>query len=173
MLSNKIFAPPLDQAMLADELAQDRRGQKIEPPQPNDVVLTAKLAAYPKSSTPIAELLTPGSTILPQEIEAASPVKNLAFVYFVYPKLTDVSGPLDYPDHLNLPGSGQAGRDIPIIDLARPDLFPQLYQPTLLARRAPTSPEPALPEIASIIARPSSLKALVLPHHGGPTPCTP
>ncbi len=129
MLSNKIFAPPLDQAMLADELAQDRRGQKIEPPQPNDVVLTAKLAAYPKSSTPIAELLTPGSTILPQEIEAASPVKNLAFVYFVYPKLTDVSGPLDYPDHLNLPGSGQAGRDIPIIDLARPDLFPQLYQP--------------------------------------------
>ena len=125
MLSNKIFSPQLDQSLLTDQLTGDRRGQKIEPPAPpGNHELDDKIARYPKSSTPVPELLTPGNTGLPEELEASSPVKHLAFVYFVYPKLNDISGPLEYPDHLTA-----NGRDIPIINLARPDRFPWLYQP--------------------------------------------
>ena len=125
MLSNRIFAPPLSQAILHDQLAEDRRGQELlAPPRPGNHELDDKLAATPRSAVPVVELTTPGNTALPAEIEAASPVKNLAFVYLVYPKFGDLAGPLQYPDHLTA-----NGRDIPIINLAQPALNPWLYDP--------------------------------------------
>ncbi len=127
MLSNRIFAPPLDQKILATQLADDRRGQDVEAGAPiGNHELDDKIARLAKSSNPVSELVTPGNTGLAQELEAASPIKHLAFVYFIYPKLEDLSGPLEYPDQLTLPDTGQA---IPIINLARPDLYPWLYQP--------------------------------------------
>ena len=125
MLANRIFSPPLDQTTMHDQTVDDRRGQDVlQPQKAGSQELPQMLAAMPKSMKPDVQMMTPGNAGLIDELEAASTVRNLQFVYFVYPKLSNLSGPLEYPDQLDV-----HGRKVPIINLARPDLYPWIYDP--------------------------------------------
>ena len=125
MLSNLIFTPPLDDRALADQTAGGRLGQRV-------MLQTAKgsgalagiVAAAPSHPAVIRGEITPGSGVLASQLTAASPVKNVSFVFFVMPMLRDLTEAPNYPDHLTV-----NGRDVPIINLGRPDRFPQLFEP--------------------------------------------
>lgn len=124
MLSNLIFAPPVDQAQLANETIDDRRGQDIGFYSPVREAKMAKvIAAEPKQMKLETASTTPGNSEVIAEIAAASTVKGLAFAYVAMPKLGDLAVSYNYPDHIEANGI-----EVPIVNLARPDLYPQLYK---------------------------------------------
>jgi hypothetical protein len=127
MLSNLIFAPPLDNAMLAHEMDNDRRGQEIGVYTPAMAAAMAKeIVAEPKQMKLELASLTPGNSELIAEIAKASAVKGLTFAYIAMPKLDDLALSYDYPDHIDA-----GGAPVPIVNLARPDRYPQLYRAEL------------------------------------------
>jgi len=65
--------------------------------------------------------LLPGQVRLMEELRAVNPAVQL--VYLVTPHTDDLTTAFIYPDHLTV-----AGQDIPIFNLARPDLYPDLYK---------------------------------------------
>jgi len=65
--------------------------------------------------------LLPGQVRLMEELRAVNPAVQL--VYLVTPHTDDLTTAFTYPDHLTV-----AGQDIPIFNLARPDLYPDLYE---------------------------------------------
>ncbi len=126
MLSNRIFAPPLDAAMMKHDMGEDRRGLDGLAYHPEADAYHTELIARERVRFALKRPeLYPGNDDLIDELAAAASVRNVSFVYFVYPKLSDVSGAYMYPDEIVTPG----GRTVPIINLARPDKFPSLYQP--------------------------------------------
>jgi hypothetical protein len=130
MLSDQIFHPPLNRAILESQSAADRRG--LSPPSvpPTDQetremrAFIADLRAAPVAS---AAELTPGlcaeaTSLLPQS--TASDGYHL--IYIVTPKLSDLSSYSTYPDTLT------CGRlSIPIVNVAQPPAHPELYEPGL------------------------------------------
>ena len=54
----------------------------------------------------------------------AEAVPGVQYAYLLLPRMDDLGGRHSYPPYLEV--DGQA---VPIIDLGRPDLYPQLYQP--------------------------------------------
>lgn len=127
MLSNLIFAPSLDQARIARETEGDRRGQEIgfDNPVRGDVIAN-EITAKPKEAQTAPAATTAGNSELIEEIATASRVRNLTFAYIVMPNLGDLKQSNIYPDHLDA-----AGMQVPLVDLARPDRYPQLYQADL------------------------------------------
>ena len=128
MFSDRVFAPPLDQTMMEGETREDRRGLDVlayhpEADADHSAMITRERARF-GWKTPE---LYPGNYELIDELADASGVPNVSFVYFVYPKLSDLSGAYQYPEAIVTPG----GRKVPIINLARPDLFPSFYRPQL------------------------------------------
>lgn len=127
MLSNTVFAPPLNSGLLADQTADDRRGELVEPPDARNLLfdrdLIAKLPEKPETRIGV---LSPGNSELISQLASASPVRDLSFVYLVMPRLGDLGSEVTYPDHISVDG-----KEIPIINLARPDRFPQLYSVVL------------------------------------------
>jgi hypothetical protein len=125
MLSSMIFNPPLDEALIAAQTANDRRGLHNEAfsalGNADDV---RTLSERPPSPQPLKESLLPGNYDLLSQLNAASPVSNVQFVYFVAPMLSDVQSFPDYPAAINGPGGM-----VPIVNLARSDRYPELYQP--------------------------------------------
>lgn len=127
MLSNLIFAPPLDNQALTDQTADGRLGERVMLRIPiNSAAVAATIAAAPSHPTIVSGSLTPGSQLLIAQLAAASSVKDVSFAYIVMPMLRDLTEAPDYPDHLTVDG-----RDVPIINLGRPDRFPQLFAPAL------------------------------------------
>lgn len=127
MLSNRIFSPPIDPATYDEQTANDQRGQKLEFPNDKDQrFIRNELAHEPAHPATEEGELTPGASELIQQLAAASPEPGLSFVYFVYPKIDDLASTPRYPDHLTV-----GTREVPIVNLARPDLYPQLYRPEL------------------------------------------
>lgn len=128
MLSNGIFVPSVEPEALTVETDDDRRGLHSESPiasaQANLRREVAERTGRP--SIDPAELY-PGNAELIDELADTSPAHHLSFVYFVYPKLGDLSAEPKYPDHLVTP----EGRTVPILNFARPDRYPFLYNPTL------------------------------------------
>ena len=127
MLSNHIFAPPMDQKALSYESEDDRRGLKVEPYNASfEPRLYHEVQGEPAHPALTPGELTDGNTALIEQLQQESPVKNLQFLYVVYPKISDMAQEDTFPDHLEA-----GGETVPIIDLARPDRFPQLYNPEL------------------------------------------
>ena len=124
MVSSAIFAPSLNREMLATETANDRRGLYVIADTPRvRSEIKAIIAARPESPTPAPLPLLPGNRSLVDELQKARPVKNLSMVYIVMPKLEDLTSYPVTPDSITT-SAGQ----VPIVNLARPDRYPDIYQ---------------------------------------------
>ncbi len=124
MLSSEIFSPPLNQGLVLRDTAGDRRGVLTLPSGDQYIKLIQPMIdASPKQRTTAPGELVPGNTDLIDELEQASPVDNLQFVYLVLPRIDNLGHYEVFPDSLNT-----HDRTVPIINLGRPDRFPELYQ---------------------------------------------
>jgi hypothetical protein len=131
MLSAQLFRPPLNAALVDTQTAAGRRGLSPPPPSPLDVrdtqdihTLMATLTSKPVSSPAV---ITPGlcseATSLLNDNDGAA---RYTVMYFVTPKLSDLRSYTVYPDAI------ECGRlAIPIVNVALPETYPQLYDPAL------------------------------------------
>jgi hypothetical protein len=127
MLSSMIFPAPLDTVRMDAETRDDRRGLlSLENHASDQQRLKKFVDDSPKQPTMVQGMILAGNRELVDELEAASPVRNLEVVYTVLPKLSDLSEETQYPDLIET----QHG-PTPILNLARPDLYPQFYQPKM------------------------------------------
>jgi hypothetical protein len=123
MLSNVIFRPPLDQELIYSETRDDLRGlypEEAPSNVPGDV--TSVVNSAPAHPLAVDEHLLPGNTRMIEEIDRASRVHDLSPVYLVMPLISDTHETHLYPDHLVADG-----REVPIINMARADLYPEFY----------------------------------------------
>ena len=164
MLSDKIFAPPVDPVTMDHDMGEDRRGLDVLAHRPQvDAYHTAMIARERSLFELKAPELYGGNYELIDDLAASRPGINVSFVYFIYPKLSDLSGAYKFPDHMVTPG----GRMVPIIDLARPDQFPSFYQPELWYDEAHLDGQGAA-RITKVFAQ--QLKAWYAAH-GAPPAC--
>jgi hypothetical protein len=127
MLSNRIFPAPLDAEMLREETVEDRRGLLVMPRQtPSLASIAAQIAAAPRQANVVKGALAPGNAELVEELSAASSVPHLQFAYVVMPKIGDLWEQVEYPAFVET----TQGR-VPIVNLARPQRYPQIYDPQL------------------------------------------
>lgn len=127
MLSSMIFPAPMDTLRMGYETREDRRGLLIlEDSRSDQQRLQKIIASSPKQPEIVQAMILPGNRELVDELEAASPVRNLEVVYAVFPNLSDLSVQTEYPDSI-----ATAHGLAPILNLARPDLYPQFYQTTM------------------------------------------
>jgi hypothetical protein len=122
MLSNDILQPPIDQKLFDEETADGRRGlHEISGTDPLLFEVAEKINA---SSAPIAvkQDLTPGNYQLLEDLARAADNHKLHFIYFVTPMFSDLQRYPDYPATIQTPNGIE-----PILSLARPDLYPQLF----------------------------------------------
>lgn len=127
MLSNKIFSPSLDSDIVSRETEKDRRGLeagKMTQAQQDEMELNFARVREKKVSEPVSVPLLPGNYDLLQELRQASPVKNVQILYVVMPMITDIAQRRAYPATIDGPDGPE-----PILNLARPDLYSDLYQP--------------------------------------------
>jgi len=121
MLSASIFNMPIDGDAYRDETIDDRRGYQVLPAETSRMnTVFGRESRRGLYST--AELL-PGNYGLIDELMHATPVTGVNFVYLVMPNVEDLDHYEIYPDTIVVDG-----QNVPIIDLARPDLNPELYQ---------------------------------------------
>jgi hypothetical protein len=168
MLSSEIFRPPLSQTVMTEQTEDDRRGfmllSSLDWYQPK---LREILEKRPATPVITSEPLLPGNIEMVQQLAAASAVPNVSFVYVVMPRLTDVDSGADYPDHFTIDGPW-GPMEVPVINLARADRFPQMYADTRLWHdEAHFYPQGA--RIASQILAGQLLKWYA--SHGEPKPC--
>jgi len=121
----------LNAALVKTQTEADRRGLSPPPPSPIDVkdtrdiyALMATLASKPRSSP---ALITSGlcseAIDLLRDREGAP---RYAVIFFVTPKLSDLQSYQTYPSAIT------CGRHaIPIINVALPEAYPELYDPKL------------------------------------------
>jgi hypothetical protein len=127
MLSNRIFPAPLDEEMLREETVEDRRGLLVMPRQtPAFASIAAKIGGAPREAKVVEGALAPGNAELVGELNAASSVSHPQFVYVVLPKIGDLWEQVEYPAFLET----AQGR-VPIVNLARPRQYPQIYDAKL------------------------------------------
>jgi hypothetical protein len=167
MLSDEIFAPPLDEEVLQGQTADDRRGQLTlgyHPSYMPALYQFARQIAKPPSIT--QGLLVDGNSEMVRQLDAVSAVPNVSYVYVVMPKLDIHGDGFDYPDHLTVAGA-HGPLQVPIINLNRVDRFPEFYNPELWF------------DGAHVNATGAKLVTKVLAEqlqqwyaaHGGPAPC--
>lgn len=124
MLSNEIFAPVIDEAAFRMETVDDRRGLlSIPAPPPVRKKLEEIIAESQGVPQPHPLPLLPGNAELLDQLSAATPVKPLSMVYLMMPMLADLKSYPVTPDDIRW-----SGGTAPIVNMARPDLYPQLYQ---------------------------------------------
>jgi hypothetical protein len=167
MLSNQIFAPPLNRKMLAEQTDDDRRGQMVMAPATwYRSTLDAVVATRPKQPRiSLGETLA-GNSEMVSGLAAASAVRNVSFIYVVMPSITDVAAAVDYPDHLTVAGP-HGTIEVPIVDLGHPDRYPELFAPELWHDESHLDGAGA--QIASRILATQLKKWYAT--HGGPPPC--
>lgn len=127
MLSSRLFPAPLDTNQLTAETIADRRGLLVEERRPGvlDQLRDLEQRMPPHPTITRGELL-PGNRDLAEELIQADPSRSIEPVYIILPKISDLAHETIYSD--SLPTSEGP---IPILNLARPDLYPQLYAPEL------------------------------------------
>lgn len=118
MLSNAILRPSIDQKLYRDETAYGRSGL-------HELSLDTAVPVKATGTKPVVvkQSLAHGNYRLIEELAAASGNPRLHFVYFVMPVYYLKSIP-DYPAAIQT----SVGL-VPILNLARPDLYPQLFMP--------------------------------------------
>jgi hypothetical protein len=134
MVSNRIFSPPMDAGIIARETEQNRRGLeagKMTQAQQDEMAMKFARVREEKVREPLPVALLPGNYALLQELKQASPVKNLQVLYAVMPMLGDIAQRREYPATIAGPDGPK-----PILNLARPDLYPYLFQPKYWADEA-------------------------------------
>jgi hypothetical protein len=124
MVSSKIFSAPVDREMFSIETEDDRRGLIVDEMTPAIVHrVEAEFAEQPKVSRASMQTVLPGNIELLRELNDASRVRNVRFLYVVMPMVNDLTEHPVYPATI----AGPEGPE-PILNLARPDLYPELYQ---------------------------------------------
>jgi hypothetical protein len=71
-------------------------------------------------------VVMPGNAALVDSLDEASAVQHLQFVYVVLPKLADLWTQTEYPEFVET----ARGR-VPIVNMARPQRYPQIYDARL------------------------------------------
>jgi hypothetical protein len=124
MMSSRIFTPQIDERAVDFLSSDDHRGAALMATDPRGRAEVEQIiAAAPPSARAFADSLMPGNSALVDELRTAAPVHPIAFVYMQMPMLSDLQTYPLLPDHVE-----SAGGPVPIINLERPDLHPELYQ---------------------------------------------
>jgi hypothetical protein len=124
MVSSEIFPAPLDRGELWNETKSDRRGMTVDETTPDWVdYVNGLIAKQPKVSRAAMQTMLPGNVELLRELHDASPVRNVQFFYVVMPMIGDLTEHPVYPSTIAGPDGPQ-----PILNLAQPDVYPELYQ---------------------------------------------
>ncbi len=131
MLSSRMFQPHI-------ETPEDgRRGQiTLAQSEEERARVAASFAEKPAAPIITPENIAPGNRYLLNELAAQRP--QLHFAYLVAPMLEDLTHAPDYPAQMDGPNG-----PVPILNLARPDRFPELYRPELWRNATHLSPEGA------------------------------
>lgn len=123
MLSNRLFPAATPDPGLDMETAGDRRGLWSLDPTPGFRAHVEDILSHtPRTHHTTPGTFLPGNTSLIQELAAATPLHNVHFVYIVEPKVSDLTEQTVWPDDLAV-----NGQLVPILNLAQPDRYPQLY----------------------------------------------
>jgi hypothetical protein len=167
MLSNEIFSPPLSDAIMTEQTEDDRRGQKVMTPATSYLATLDKMiASSPRQPAMSAGETLAGNAEMVHRLAATNPAANVSFVYLIMPKVENLEADSDYPDHLTAAGP-RGTLEVPIINLARPDRFPEMYQSELWHDEAHLDERGA--QMASRIFAEQLKKWYAA--HGGPSPC--
>jgi hypothetical protein len=127
MLSNRLFRPPFDETRIQDQTVDDRRGLRVRlADAPERAEFTRVYTGRPASPTPRPTQLESGHSILIQDLHRSLNGDRVQFVWVVMPQIDDLYTYPVYPD-----SQKTAFGDVPVLNLARPDLYPQLYRPEL------------------------------------------
>lgn len=123
MLSSRIFSAPIDQAQLADETRDDRRGfSNPIPPAGQTARMQALIDTSVAHSAVSKGLVVPGFRVLAEELQRASAAPGLQLAYIVTPKIGDLAGYTTWP-----PCIATVQGPVPVVAVNRPDLYPQLF----------------------------------------------
>jgi hypothetical protein len=164
MLSNKVFAPPIDQTIMQMETRDDRRGIEVEGLHSStNPILSKEVDDQTTHFVGQQQEIYPGNYELIDELADVSPVRNVSFAYFVFPKFGDFTAAPIYPDHIVTP----EGRSVPILNFDRPDLYPFLFKSNLWHDEAHLDGQGAA-IVTRLIA--NQLKAWYVAN-GAPRPC--
>src|SRR4051794_25644854 len=124
MLSSSILKPPIDSTLLADETADGRRGLHSLPSTTSPLIYNQYASHPPARSIPVPQNLTRGNYRLVQELAEMAADSHIHFVYVVSPLYSDLERYPKYPDSIETPNGVE-----PILNIAQPDLVPQLFEP--------------------------------------------
>jgi len=127
MLSNYFFRPPYDETNIQDQTVDDRRGLHLrvaDPPEKAD--FDRVYAGRPATPERVADQLEAGHDILINDLHQSPNGNRVQFVWVVMPLINDLYSYSVFPE-----SQKTSFGDVPIINLARPDLYPQLYRPEL------------------------------------------
>lgn len=127
MLSNRIFRPPYRENTILSETANDQRGMHHVPTNIYEQADLAHAFSRRVSVPPArpAQLFQGNATIV-QDLHSAPNGDRVQLVWVVMPLLGDLVRYKVYP-----PYQATSFGEIPILDLGRPDLYPQLYDRSL------------------------------------------
>ena len=129
MLSNRIFRPTLQQNRLDQESANDRRGFDFEPASDwGRHQIDTMFKERPTLPKVVPRSLDPGLLPMIESLHRAPNGNGVQFLWLATPGLEDLTTTYLYPasQHTSF-------GEVPVIDLGRPDLHPELYQPALWA----------------------------------------
>jgi len=127
MLSNRIFRPPYDEDAICEETADDQRGLHHIT---GNIYFEQELAhAFSQRASPPAAVpdeLGPGYESIMQDLRSAPNGDHAQLVWVVMPLVKDLIRYKVYPASEVTPFG-----EVPILDMGRPDLYPQLYDKSL------------------------------------------
>jgi hypothetical protein len=127
MLSNRVFRPPYRETAILTETANDQRGMHHVPTDiyaQEDLAKAFALRVIPPAAVP-AQLYQGNRTIV-EDLHRTPNGNRVQLVWVVMPQLKDLIIYKVYP-----PSEPTSFGDVPILDLGRPDLYPQLYDRSL------------------------------------------
>jgi hypothetical protein len=127
MLSNRIFRPALNESVIREETMNDQRGLhhvSSNAMEQADVERVWSQRHVPPRAVP-ADLQRGDATIM-EDLHRAPNGDRAQMVWVVMPRLNDLSAFHVFPS-----SESTSFGAVPILDLARPDLFPELYDRSL------------------------------------------
>lgn len=126
MLSSKIFSPPLNSALIANETGDDRRGltpNHMAPRDSREFTANQEILANGRTAqSKLGEILE-GHLAMLQNLAEAARQKNVQFVYFVAPRLDNLEEYPEYPASIQ----GPLG-PVLILNEGLPSVHPELYR---------------------------------------------
>ena len=127
MLSNLLFRPELRTDEYGSEIQDDHRGL-YNPPSTAFTRSAVAEAIQHRPPAPRGEdrPISRGTVLILEDVHASRPQDQLRLVAFVLPTLNDLYVDGNYPTSIQT-----SFGEVPIINLARPDIYPQFYSQDL------------------------------------------